>query len=108
MNPDVLIVGGSYAGIAAGLILARARRPVTVIDAGLPRNRFASHSHGVLGLDGTSGAELLKTARQQLLDYPTVRWVHAEAVQATTLDQLGAEFARHLAHHRSLEGHHES
>lgn len=82
MNPDVLIVGGSYAGIAAGLILARARRPVTVIDAGLPRNRFASHSHGVPGLDGISGAELLKTARQQLLDYPTVRWVHAEAVQA--------------------------
>ncbi len=39
MNPDVLIVGGSYAGIAAGLILARARRPVTVIDAGSPRNR---------------------------------------------------------------------
>ena len=37
MNPDVLIVGGSYAGIAAGLILACARRPVTVIDAGLPR-----------------------------------------------------------------------
>lgn len=82
MNPDVLIVGGSYAGIAAGLILARARRPVTVIDAGSPRNRFASHSHGVPGLDGISGAELLKTARQQLLDYPSVRWVHAEAVQA--------------------------
>ncbi len=36
------------------------------------------------GLDGISGAELLKTARQQLLDYPTVRWVHAEAVQANT------------------------
>ncbi len=82
MNPDVLIVGGSYAGIAAGLILARARRAVTVIDGGLPRNRFASHSHGVLGLDGISGAELLKAARQQLLDYPSVRWVHAEAVQA--------------------------
>ncbi|WP_286070332.1 Rrf2 family transcriptional regulator [Stenotrophomonas sp. 57] len=29
-------------------------------------------------------------------------------LQATTLDQLGADFARHLAHHRSLEGHHES
>lgn len=27
---------------------------------------------------------------------------------AVTLDQLGADFARHLAHHRSLEGHHES
>lgn len=29
-------------------------------------------------------------------------------LQSTTLDQLGVEFARHLAHHRSLEGHHES
>ncbi|WP_368865409.1 NAD(P)/FAD-dependent oxidoreductase [Stenotrophomonas maltophilia] len=83
MNPEVIIVGGSYAGIAAGLILARARRAVAVIDAGLPRNRAASHSHGVLGLDGISGAELLKTARQQLLDYPSVRWIHAEAAHAT-------------------------
>ncbi|HIE5650185.1 TPA: NAD(P)/FAD-dependent oxidoreductase [Stenotrophomonas maltophilia] len=83
MNPEVIIVGGSYAGIAAGLILARARRAVTVIDAGLPRNRAASHSHGVIGLDGISGAELLKTARQQLLDYPSVRWIHAEAAHAT-------------------------
>ncbi|MDV3470083.1 NAD(P)/FAD-dependent oxidoreductase [Stenotrophomonas sp. C3(2023)] len=82
MQPDVLIVGGSHAGIAAALILARARRPVTVIDAGLPRNRAASHSHGVLGLDGVSGAELLKTARQQLLQYPSVRWLHGEVVDA--------------------------
>lgn len=82
MNPDVLIVGGSYAGIAAGLILARARRPVTIIDSGLPRNRAASHSHGVLGQDGISGAELLKNARQQLIDYPTVRWLQGEVVHA--------------------------
>ena len=87
MNPDVIIVGGSYAGIAAGLILARARRPITVIDSGLPRNRFASHSHGVPGQDGISGAELLKNARQQLLDYPTVRWLQGEAVDA----QAGAD-----------------
>ena len=82
MNPDVIIVGGSYAGIAAGLILARARRPVTIIDSGLPRNRAASHSHGVPGQDGVSGAELLKNARQQLLDYPTVRWLQGEVVHA--------------------------
>jgi len=31
-----------------------------------------------------------------------------QRLQATTLDQLGADFARHLAHHRSLEGPHES
>lgn len=31
-----------------------------------------------------------------------------QRLQAVTLDRLGADFARHLAHHRSLEGHHES
>lgn len=30
------------------------------------------------------------------------------AVGAPPLVQVGADFARHLAHHRSLEGHHES
>ncbi|NWD87971.1 FAD-binding protein, partial [Pseudomonas sp. K5002] len=31
---DVIIVGGSYAGMSAGLQLARARRKVLVVDAG--------------------------------------------------------------------------
>ncbi|QNA97184.1 Rrf2 family transcriptional regulator [Stenotrophomonas maltophilia] len=31
-----------------------------------------------------------------------------QRLRAATLDKLGADFARHLAHHRSLEGHHES
>ncbi len=74
MTFDAIIVGGSFAGLSAGLILARARRNVLVIDAGLPRNRFAAHSHGVLGLDGIAGSELLKQAKAQLLDYPSVRW----------------------------------
>lgn len=74
MTFDAIIVGGSFAGLSAGLILARARRNVLVVDAGLPRNRFAAHSHGVLGLDGIAGSELLKQAKAQLLDYPTVRW----------------------------------
>lgn len=41
---DVIVIGGSYAGMAAALQLARARRKVLVIDAGQRRNRFASHS----------------------------------------------------------------
>ena len=68
---DAIIVGGSFAGLSAALQLARARRNVLVIDAGMPRNRFASESHGVLGHDGKPGAELLATAREQLLAYPT-------------------------------------
>jgi thioredoxin reductase len=45
---DVIIIGGSFAGLAAALQLGRARRKVTVLDTGLPRNRFAGHSHGLL------------------------------------------------------------
>jgi thioredoxin reductase len=46
---DVIIIGGSFAGLAGALQLSRARRKVTVLDTGLPRNRFAGHSHGLLG-----------------------------------------------------------
>lgn len=52
MTFDVIIVGGSYAGISAGMQLARARRRVLVMDTGLRRNRFARASHGFLGQDG--------------------------------------------------------
>ena len=38
---DVIIIGGSFAGLAAALQLGRAGRKVTVLDTGLPRNRFA-------------------------------------------------------------------
>ncbi|WP_259657051.1 MULTISPECIES: FAD-binding protein [Klebsiella pneumoniae complex] len=48
---DTIIVGGSYAGISAGLQLARARRQILIIDAGQRRNRFADSSHGFLGQD---------------------------------------------------------
>jgi len=75
MTFDAVIIGGSFAGLSAALMLARARREVLVIDGGLPRNRFAAHSHGVLGLDGIAGSELLRRAKVQLLDYPTVRWL---------------------------------
>ena len=76
---DVLIIGGSFAGLAAALQLGRARRKVTVLDTGLPRNRFADHSHGLLGHDHKPPLEILAEARQQLARYPTVRLVTARA-----------------------------
>ncbi|OCW20580.1 NAD(P)/FAD-dependent oxidoreductase [Pseudomonas sp. S3E12] len=76
---DVIIIGGSFAGLAAALQLGRARRQVTVLDTGLPRNRFAGHSHGLLGHDHKPPLEILAEARRQLARYPTVRLVTARA-----------------------------
>lgn len=76
---DVIIIGGSFAGLAGALQLVRARRKVTVIDTGLPRNRFAGHSHGLLGHDHKPPLEILAEAREQLKRYPTLNTVQARA-----------------------------
>lgn len=79
---DVIVVGGSYAGVSAAMQLARARRSVLVIDAGQRRNRFAATSHGFLGQDGNSPDAIADQARRQLLAYPSVTWHEASAVAA--------------------------
>ena len=76
---DVIIIGGSFAGLAAALQLGRARRKVIVLDTCRPRNRFAGHSHGVLGHDHKPPLDILDEARQQLARYPTIRLVNAGA-----------------------------
>src|SRR5688500_12109610 len=73
---DVIIIGGSFAGLAAALQLGRARRKVTVLDTGLPRNRFAGHSHGLLGHDHKPPLDILAEARQQLARYRTNKQVN--------------------------------
>lgn len=82
MQYDAIVVGGSYAGMAAGLQLARARRRVLVIDAGQRRNRFAKASHGFLGQDGKPPELIASEARAQLLAYPTVHWRDATVEDA--------------------------
>src|SRR6218665_563760 len=82
MDIDALVVGGSFAGISAALQLARARRRVAVVDAGAPRNRFADASHGFFGHDGRAPLDLIAQAREQLLAYPSVRFVAAQALEA--------------------------
>ncbi len=82
MQLDAIVVGGSFAGLSAAMQLARARRRVLVIDAGRPRNRFATSSHGFFGQDGRSPEEIKETARTQLAAYPTVEFVDGEASRA--------------------------
>ncbi|WP_444901496.1 NAD(P)/FAD-dependent oxidoreductase [Microbulbifer sp. SSSA007] len=80
MDIDVLIVGGSFAGLSAAMQLVRGRRKVVVLDTNQPRNRFARASHGVFGLDGKSPAEIRATALSQLALYPGFQLVEDAAV----------------------------
>ena len=82
MTYDVIIIGGSYAGLSAALQLARARRSILVVDAGVRRNRFARGSYGFLGQDGREPGAIVDEARAQLMRYDTVEWHPGTAAKA--------------------------
>lgn len=82
MTFDAIIVGGSFAGLSAALYLARARRSVLVLDTGLPRNRFASASHGFFAQDGSDPKAMLEIKRGQVAAYPTVQFRELQALDA--------------------------
>ncbi len=69
---DVVIIGGSFAGLSAALCLGRSLRNVLVVDGGKPCNRFSPHAHNFLTQDAIPPGEILETAFQQLSVYKTV------------------------------------
>ena len=69
---DVVIIGGSAAGLSAALNLGRSLRRTVIFDTGRPCNRFSHASHGFLTRDGISPSELLQHAWKDLERYETV------------------------------------
>jgi len=76
---DVIIVGGSYSGLAAGMALGRALRKVLIIDDGKPCNRQTPFSHNFLTNDGKSPAEIAAVANLQVKRYDTIKFFHGLA-----------------------------
>lgn len=83
---DVIVVGGSYAGLSAALALARARKRVLVIDAGRRRNRFVRTAHNLLGQDGRAPEAIVRDARAEVAAYPTATFIDGVAVAAAPND----------------------
>jgi thioredoxin reductase len=79
---DVIIIGGSYSGLAAALALGRALRNVLVIDDGKPCNRWTPGSHNFLTHDGKAPAEIATLARDQLRNYENISFLDSLAVSA--------------------------
>src|SRR5262245_19556821 len=73
---DVIIIGGSNAGLAAGMALGRALRRVLIIDSGDPCNKQTPYSHNFLTNDGKSPREMASIAKQQVLKYDTVTFLN--------------------------------
>lgn len=69
---DVIIIGGSYAGLATAMALGRALRKVLIIDSGKPCNRQTPQSHNFLTQDGKTPKEISLIAKQQVLAYHTI------------------------------------
>jgi thioredoxin reductase len=76
---DVIIIGGSYAGLSAAMALGRSLKSTLVIDSGKPCNRQTPHSHNFLTRDGETPKEISTAARQQVEEYETVTFYNGFA-----------------------------
>ncbi|WP_099365414.1 NAD(P)/FAD-dependent oxidoreductase [Sphingobacterium sp. 1.A.4] len=73
-NFDVIIIGGSYAGLSAAMSLGRSLREVLIVDSGLPCNRYTPHSHNFITHDGAVPGDIAAKAKSQVLEYRTVSY----------------------------------
>lgn len=81
-NFEVIIIGGSYAGLSAAMSLGRALRKVLVIDSGLPCNKQTPHSHNFLTQDAQKPDAIANIALYQLANYNTIQFKKDLAIRA--------------------------
>lgn len=96
---DVIIIGGSYAGLSAALALGRSLRNVLIIDSGKPCNRQTPHSHNFITQDGEKPSVIAEKAKTQVMKYDTVKFHSDLAISGkktkngfTISTQTGKEF----------------
>jgi thioredoxin reductase len=85
-NFDVIIIGGSYAGLSAGMALGRSLRNVLIIDSGKPCNRQTPHSHNFITQDGKRPKEISELAKEQVTKYETVSFFNGTAIKTSKSD----------------------
>ncbi len=80
---DVIIVGGSYAGLSAAMSLGRSLRKVLIIDSGKRCNRQTPYTHNFITHDGTTPKEIADKAKEQVLSYNTITYHSGLAKEGT-------------------------
>jgi len=77
---EVIILGGSYAGLSTAMTLGRSLRETLVIDAGKPCNRQTPHSHNFLTQDGSTPKEISTIAKNQVSKYDSIKFYDGLAI----------------------------
>ncbi|CBW26030.1 conserved hypothetical protein [Halobacteriovorax marinus SJ] len=72
---EVLIIGGSHAGLSAAMSLGRLRRTALIVDSGNPRNKVSKHANNIAGLDGINPNELRSRSLRDLEKYNTIEFL---------------------------------
>lgn len=83
---EVIIIGGSYAGLSAAMSLGRSMRKVLVIDSGKPCNIQTPHSHNFITHDGKAPHDIAMLAKEEVLKYDTVQFHDTVAVAGRKTD----------------------
>jgi thioredoxin reductase len=81
-NFDILIIGGSYSGLAAGMALGRALKKVLIVDDVRPCNRQTPFSHNFITHDGKKPKEIAELAKEQVLQYKTIDFFDGQVADA--------------------------
>lgn len=79
-NFDVIVIGGSYAGLSSAMALGRSLKSVLIIDSSISCNKQTPHSHNFLTQDGEKPGIIAEKARKEVLNYPTVKFADDLAV----------------------------
>ncbi|GAB5566152.1 MAG: FAD-dependent oxidoreductase [Winogradskyella sp.] len=89
---EVIIIGGSYAGLSAALALGRSLRKTLIIDGGKPCNSQTPHSHNYLTQDGSKPKEITEIAKGQVAKYNSIKFYNGFVVSGKRNNQ-GFEIA---------------
>ena len=83
---EVIIIGGSYSGLSAGMGLGRALRKTLIIDSGKPCNSQTPYSHNFITQDGKSPKEISMLAKKQVENYNTINFYNGLAITGTKVE----------------------
>ncbi|MFC3199994.1 NAD(P)/FAD-dependent oxidoreductase [Parapedobacter deserti] len=91
LSADVIIIGGSFAGLSAALALARSGRSVAVFDNDDACNKSSEKAYNILTNDGLSPQEIKSKAIKNVMNYKSASFYTKTVSRIAEGDPLSIE-----------------